>query len=149
MKPYLLTVLTYIFSFCDYGSWNEWVSLPLRFADISRTAILNFTIFDCAGGREQATVVGSTAISFFSSNGLFRQVCISVWFNHTSAYWGFRGCKGLYDLKVWPQMKSTGPRSSSIPSHSLTSGVSQMQRLSRLAKEHRNGEMNKVSYCRT
>ncbi|XP_050084607.1 phosphatidylinositol 3-kinase catalytic subunit type 3-like isoform X3 [Anopheles aquasalis] len=123
--PVGLAVCTSHKQFTTRWSWNEWVSLPLRFADISRTAMLSFTIFDCAGGREQATVVGRTSISFFSSNGLFRQ--------------------GLYDLKVWPQMKSTEFRTS-IPSHSFIAGVSQMQRLSRLAKEHRNGEMNKVDW---
>ncbi|XP_035782753.1 phosphatidylinositol 3-kinase catalytic subunit type 3-like isoform X2 [Anopheles albimanus] len=124
--PVGLSVCTSHKQFTTRWSWNEWVSLPLRFTDISRTAMLNFTIFDCAGGREQTTVVGHSSISFFSSNGLFRQ--------------------GLYDLKVWPQMKSTESKCSSIPSESLFAGVNQMQRLSKLAKEHRNGEMNKVDW---
>uniref|UniRef100_A0A182S9W3 Phosphatidylinositol 3-kinase catalytic subunit type 3 n=1 Tax=Anopheles maculatus TaxID=74869 RepID=A0A182S9W3_9DIPT len=107
-------------------SWNEWVTLPLRFTDISRSAVLGLTIYDCAGGREQLTVVGGTSITFFSTNGLFRQ--------------------GLYDLKVWPQMEPDGTSNSTTPGKCSSAGVNQMQRLSKLAKKHRNGQMEKIDW---
>uniref|UniRef100_A0A182N8W1 Phosphatidylinositol 3-kinase catalytic subunit type 3 n=1 Tax=Anopheles dirus TaxID=7168 RepID=A0A182N8W1_9DIPT len=125
-EPVGLSVCTSHKHFTTRWSWNEWVTLPLRFTDISRTAVLGLTIYDCAGGREQSTVVGGTSISFFSTNGLFRQ--------------------GLYDLKVWPQMEPDGSSNSATPGKSSTAGVSQMQRLSKLAKKHRNGQMEKIDW---
>ncbi|XP_052870088.1 phosphatidylinositol 3-kinase catalytic subunit type 3 [Anopheles cruzii] len=112
--------------FTTRWSWNEWVTLPLRFTDISRNSVLGLTIYDCAGGREKTTVVGGTSITFFSTNGLFRQ--------------------GLYDLKVWPQVEPDGSTDSSTPGKCANAGVSQMQRLSKLAKKHRNGQMNKIDW---
>uniref|UniRef100_A0A182LW68 Phosphatidylinositol 3-kinase catalytic subunit type 3 n=1 Tax=Anopheles culicifacies TaxID=139723 RepID=A0A182LW68_9DIPT len=73
-EPVGLSVCTSHKHFTTRWSWNEWVTLPLRFTDISRTAVLGLTIYDCAGGREQLTVVGGTSINFFSTNGLFRQI---------------------------------------------------------------------------
>uniref|UniRef100_A0A182JA89 Phosphatidylinositol 3-kinase catalytic subunit type 3 n=1 Tax=Anopheles atroparvus TaxID=41427 RepID=A0A182JA89_ANOAO len=124
--PVGLPVCTSHKHFTTRWSWNEWVTLPLSFTDISRTAVLGLTIYDCAGGREQTTVVGGTSISFFSTNGLFRQ--------------------GLYDLKVWPQMEPDGTCNSSTPGKCATTGISQMQRLSKLAKKHRNGQMEKIDW---
>ncbi|XP_053672857.1 phosphatidylinositol 3-kinase catalytic subunit type 3 [Anopheles nili] len=125
-EPLGLAVCTSHKHFTTRWSWNEWVTLPLRFTDISRTAMLGLTIYDCAGGREQSTVVGGTSISFFSTNGLFRQ--------------------GLYDLKVWPHMEPDGANDSSTPGKCSSAGVSQMQRLSKLAKQHRNGQMEKIDW---
>uniref|UniRef100_A0A182JSA1 Phosphatidylinositol 3-kinase catalytic subunit type 3 n=1 Tax=Anopheles christyi TaxID=43041 RepID=A0A182JSA1_9DIPT len=124
--PVGLPVSTSHKHFTTRWSWNEWVTLPLRFTDISRTAVLGLTIYDCAGGREQLTVVGGTSISFFSTNGLFRQ--------------------GLYDLKVWPQMEPDGACNSTTPGKASTTGINQMQRLSKLAKKHRNGQMEKIDW---
>ncbi|XP_053662768.1 phosphatidylinositol 3-kinase catalytic subunit type 3 [Anopheles marshallii] len=125
-EPVGLPVCTSHKHFSTRWSWNEWVTLPLRFTDISRTAVIGLTIYDCAGGREQLTVVGGTSISFFSTNGLFRQ--------------------GLYDLKVWPQMEPDGTRNSTTPGKCSNAGVNQMQRLSKLAKKHRNGQMEKIDW---
>ncbi|XP_061516913.1 phosphatidylinositol 3-kinase catalytic subunit type 3 [Anopheles gambiae] len=125
-EPVGLPVCTSHKHFTTRWSWNEWVTLPMRFTDISRTAVLGLTIYDCAGGREQLTVVGGTSISFFSTNGLFRQ--------------------GLYDLKVWPQMEPDGACNSITPGKAITTGVHQMQRLSKLAKKHRNGQMEKIDW---
>lgn len=54
-------------------SWNEWVTLPHLFSELPRTAMLAITIFDCAGAG-RTTVIGSTTISLFGKNGVFRQV---------------------------------------------------------------------------
>lgn len=58
-------------------SWNEWVTLPMQFSDLPRTAMLALTILDCAGAGKTA-VVGGTTISFFGKDGLYRQVTIFV-----------------------------------------------------------------------
>lgn len=58
---------------CFDFSWNEWVTLPHLFSELPRTAMLAITILDCAGAG-QVTVIGSTTISLFGKNGVFRQV---------------------------------------------------------------------------
>lgn len=56
-------------------SWNEWVTLPVQYNDLPRTAQLALTIYDCAGPN-RLIPVGGTTISFYSKHGLFRQVFI-------------------------------------------------------------------------
>jgi hypothetical protein len=54
-------------------SWNEWLTLPVQFNDLPRTAQLALTIYDCTGPNK-LWPVGGTTISLFSKHGLFRQV---------------------------------------------------------------------------
>lgn len=57
-------------------SWNEWVTLPVTFRDLPRSALLAITIYDCAGPREKVPL-GGTTISLFGKHGVFRQVSSS------------------------------------------------------------------------
>jgi len=56
-----------------FCSWNEWVTLPIRFSDLPKTAQLCITIYDC-GGPSKIIPVGGTTITFFGKNGVLRQV---------------------------------------------------------------------------
>lgn len=56
-------------------SWNEWVTLPVQFSDLPRTAQLALTVYDCVGPNKMAPV-GGTTISLFSKYGVFKQVCL-------------------------------------------------------------------------
>uniref|UniRef100_A0A182PPU7 Phosphatidylinositol 3-kinase catalytic subunit type 3 n=1 Tax=Anopheles epiroticus TaxID=199890 RepID=A0A182PPU7_9DIPT len=145
-EPVGLPVCTSHKHFTTRWSWNEWVTLPLRFTDISRTAALGLTIYDCAGGREQLTVVGGTSISFFSTNGLFRQVMCGQLIANYLAIVIDLNFQGLYDLKVWPQMEPDAACISTTPGKVSSTNVNQMQRLSKLAKKHRNGQMEKIDW---
>lgn len=71
-KPYCLPVYTSYKAFTKRWSWNEWVTLPLQFSDLPRTAMLVLTVLDCAGAGK-IDVIGGTAISLFGKNGMFRQ----------------------------------------------------------------------------
>lgn len=55
------------------SSWKEWVTLPVQYSDLPRTAMLALTILDCAGAGKMS-VIGGTTISMFGKNGMFRQV---------------------------------------------------------------------------
>lgn len=54
-------------------SWNEWVTLPVQFSDLPRTAQLALTVYDYVGPSKMAPV-GGTTISLFSKYGVFKQV---------------------------------------------------------------------------
>jgi len=49
-------------------SWNEWLTLPIKYSDLPRNAQLAFTIWDIYGPN-QTTPVGGTTISVFGKQG--------------------------------------------------------------------------------
>lgn len=106
-------------------SWNEWVNLPHLFSELPRTAMLAITILDCAGAGE-TMVIGGTTISLFGKNGTFRQ--------------------GMFDLRVWIDVEADGNADTSTPGKGKDSSKNQMQRLAKLAKKHRNGQIPKVDW---
>lgn len=67
-------LLYYVYQYKAYVlSWNEWVTLPVQFSDLPRTAQLALTVYDCVGTNKVAPV-GGTTISLFSKYGVFKQV---------------------------------------------------------------------------
>lgn len=62
----------------------------------------------------------------FGKNGMFRQ--------------------GMYDLRVWLGVEGDGSFPSKTPGKGKESSKSQMQRLGKLAKKHRNGQIQKVDW---
>ena len=51
-----------------YFSWNEWLTLPLRYCDLPRHAILTFSIHEIISPTN-IRIIGSTTISLFASDG--------------------------------------------------------------------------------
>lgn len=121
-KELALPVRTSHKAFSARWNWNEWLTLPLRFSDLPRNAVLALTIHDCYGPR-RSEPIGGTTISFFGKHGVFRQ--------------------GLHDLRVWP---NTVAHPENTPGKVQDPGKDQMQRLAKLAKKHRNGQMMKVDW---
>lgn len=124
-KPFGLSVTSSYKSFSKRWSWNEWVTLPLQFSDVPRTAQLAITIMDCAGPGK-ATIVGGTTLSLFGKDGTFRQ--------------------GMFDLRVWPNVEADGNCLSTTPGKGKETKKNQMQRLAKLAKKHRNGQILKFDW---
>ncbi|CAG5083173.1 Similar to pik3c3: Phosphatidylinositol 3-kinase catalytic subunit type 3 (Xenopus laevis) [Cotesia congregata] len=88
-------------------------------------AQLAITIYDCAGpGRQIA--VGGTTISLFGKHGVFRQ--------------------GMLDLRVWPNVEADGSVPTTTQGKARDAGKEQMQRLAKLAKKRRNGQMPRVDW---
>lgn len=125
-KPVALPVTSSYKSFTSRWSWNEWITLPILFSDLSRRSVLTVTIYDCAGNQGDEIVVGGTTISLFDKTGVFRQ--------------------GLYDLRLWPDVVADGSFHSKTPGKSNDYCNNQMQRLAKLAKKHRNGQIEKVDW---
>lgn len=124
-KPFGLPVTTSYKAFTKRWSWNEWIVLPFSFCDLPRTAVLGFTIYDCTGPG-QMSIVGGTTISVFGKHGIFRE--------------------GMFDLKVWPSVEADPISVSTTPGKGKESTQHQMQRLAKLAKKHRNGQIQKVDW---
>lgn len=57
-------MFTYLFEF----SWDEWLTLPLRYCDLPRQAILALSIHEIISPT-QVRIIGSTTISLFDSEG--------------------------------------------------------------------------------
>lgn len=120
-----LPITTSFKAFTKRWSWNEWVTLPIIYSDLPRTAQLTFTLYDCSGPGRQV-VVGGTTISMFCKNGIFRQ--------------------GMYDLRVWSGEAGDGCVPSTTPGKGKDLKENQMQRLAKLAKKHRNGQIQKIDW---
>lgn len=136
-------------------SWNEWVSLPHLFSELPRSAMLAITILDCAGAG-QISVIGGTTISLFGKNGLFRQVnnisrTLHIIKKHS--FVGLNGkwisiifAQGMFDLRVWIDVEADGSTETTTPGKGKDTAPNQMQRLAKLAKKHRNGQISKVDW---
>lgn len=120
-----LPVYTSYKHFTSRWNWNQWITLPISYADLPRTAQLCITLYDCAGPGRQIPV-GGTTIPLFGKHGVFRQ--------------------GILDLKVWPGVEANGNTPTTTPGKARDYGKVQMQRLAKLAKKHRNGQINKVDW---
>lgn len=110
--------------------------------------MLAITILDCAGAGE-TTVIGGTTISLFGKNGMFRQVIWNfIYFcpMHRYLYVVFAFLKGMFDLRVWIDVEADGSTNTTTPGKGKDSSKNQMQRLAKLAKKHRNGQIPKVDW---
>lgn len=87
--------------------------------------MLALTILDCAGAG-RSTIIGGTTISFFGKNGTYRQ--------------------GMFDLRVWVDQEANGDTVTNTPGKGKDSSKNQMQRLAKLSKKHRNGQMATVDW---
>ncbi|KAK6643525.1 Phosphatidylinositol 3-kinase catalytic subunit type 3 [Polyplax serrata] len=124
-RPLALPVCTSYKPFTTRWNWNEWVTLPVLFSDLPRNAQLALTIYDCVGSS-QTEPVGGTTISLFGKHGLFRQ--------------------GMIDLKVWPNCEADGNFPSKTPGKTKDKGKIQTQRLAKLTKKHKAGQLPVVDW---
>ena len=71
---------------CVIFSWNEWLTLPVKFSDLPRHAQLTLTVWDIYGPRG-VRPVGGTTISVFSKYGL-----VNLAVNYCNDYFVFFLC---------------------------------------------------------
>ncbi|XP_005106443.1 phosphatidylinositol 3-kinase catalytic subunit type 3 [Aplysia californica] len=122
--PITLPVQTSHKSFTSRWNWNEWLSLPIKFSDLPRDALLAFTVWDYYG-TEGMIPIGATTVPVFGKRGTLR--------------------KGMHDLKVWPESVPDVASPSSTPGKSKDTN-DRMTQLAKLAKKHRDGHMTKVDW---
>lgn len=52
----------------------------------------------------------------------------------------------MFDLRVWPNVEADGNFHTDTPGKGKDTNKNQMQRLAKLAKKHRNGQIQKVHF---
>ena len=52
-----------------FCSWNEWLTLPVKYSELSRNAQLALTVWDIYG-THKVVPVGGTTVSLFGKHGL-------------------------------------------------------------------------------
>lgn len=123
-KPLALPVQTSYKPFTTRWNWNEWLTLPMKFSDLPRNAVLALTVWDVYGPRKSMPV-GGTTVSVFGKYGAMRQ--------------------GMHDLRLWLDMEADGSSKTQTPGK-VYGSRDQMSRLVKLSKKHRNGRLLKVDW---
>lgn len=125
-KPITLPTQTAYKAFFTRWNWNEWITFPIHYKDIPKSAILALTVYDIYGPRK-AVPVGGTTISIFGNHGCLR--------------------RGIRDLRVWSGVEADGSLHNTTPGEMDTNeGGSEMMRLQKLVKKHRKGRMMTVDW---
>lgn len=124
-RPISLPVYTAHKAPTPFTTRCDWVTLPLKYNDLPRDAMLGITLYDCVGAAAMKPV-GGTTISFFSKHGVFRQ--------------------GMIDLRVWPDCVADGSIQSATPGKACHDGKKQIIKLAKLAKKHRDGHLPEVDW---
>jgi len=124
-KAIVLPVCTAYRAFSTRWNWNEWLTLPVKYSDLPRTAMLALTIWDIYGSCK-AQPVGGTTVPLFGKAGVFRQ--------------------GMHDLRVWPKIEADGTGNPSSTPGKTSGRDDNMGRLAKLSKKHRNGHLAKVDW---
>ncbi|CAJ0958195.1 unnamed protein product [Ranitomeya imitator] len=70
-KPLALPVRTSYKAFSTRWNWNEWLKLPVKYADLPRSAQVALTIWDVYGPGK-AVPVGGTTVSLFGKYGFLK-----------------------------------------------------------------------------
>ncbi|KFM82429.1 Phosphatidylinositol 3-kinase catalytic subunit type 3, partial [Stegodyphus mimosarum] len=123
-KPLAFPIQTSYKAFTTRWNWNEWLTLPVKFSELPRNALLAFTVWNIHGPNNSVPVGGAT-ISVFGKYGALRQ--------------------GMHDLRLWNNLQADGSLNTRTPGKTDCS-KEQMTKLSKLTKKHRNGHMIKVDW---
>jgi len=106
-------------------AWNTWLTFPLQFCDIPSDAVLCLNIYDCNGSNEKYPI-GSTTITLFTREGLFRQ--------------------GMLDLQVWEDREADGRVNGDTPGKIRDKEKEQSHRLAKLSKKYYSGKLPSVDW---
>ena len=60
-------------TFKHWYSWNEWVTIPMRYCDLARNVQLCLTLYEYRGPGKTIPV-GGTTLPLFGKLGVYRQV---------------------------------------------------------------------------
>ncbi|KAG8194041.1 hypothetical protein JTE90_028384 [Oedothorax gibbosus] len=123
-KPLAFPVQTSYKAFTTRWNWNEWLTLPIKFCELPRNALITLTVWDIYGPNKTVPVGGAT-VSVFSKYGALRQ--------------------GMHDLRLWNNLQADGNLKTKTPGKTDCC-KEQMTKLSKLTKKHRNGHMIKVDW---
>ncbi|EMD33468.1 class 3 phosphatylinositol 3-kinase [Gelatoporia subvermispora B] len=122
-KPLTIPFRTSFKAFKKDYTWNEWITLPIRYCDLPLDSQITFTVWDIAGPRS-AIPVGGTTFRLFGKK------------------WTLR--RGKHRLLLWPDREADGSNETSTPSKIGTRD--EMGRLEKLVKKYERGDMPKSDW---
>ncbi|KAF9000637.1 atypical/PIKK/PI3K protein kinase [Cyathus striatus] len=122
-KPLTIPFRTSYKAFKNSYTWNEWITLPIRYCDLPLSSQITFTVWDIGGPRKAIPVGGST-------------------FRLFSKKWTLR--RGKHRLFLWPGIEADGSLETSTPSKLETQD--EMGRLEKLVKKYERGDLPKCDW---
>ncbi|KZS92387.1 putative atypical/PIKK/PI3K protein kinase [Sistotremastrum niveocremeum HHB9708] len=119
-KPLTIPFRTAHKSFKADYTWNEWITLPIKYCDLPLNSQITFTVWDIEGPRKAVPVGGSTF-------RLFGKKCTLR--------------RGKHRLLLWPDQEADGSVETRTPSKIAIND--EMGRLEKLLKKWERGDMPK------
>ncbi|KAF9484364.1 phosphatidylinositol 3-kinase [Pholiota conissans] len=122
-KPLTIPFRTSFKAFRNTYTWNEWITLPIRYCDLPLSSQITFTVWDIGGPRTAIPVGGST-------------------FRLFGKKWTLR--RGKHRLLLWPGVEADGSLETTTPSKLVTQD--EMGRLEKLVKKYERGDLPKSDW---
>ncbi|KAF8183954.1 atypical/PIKK/PI3K protein kinase [Pholiota molesta] len=122
-KPLTIPFRTSFKAFRNTYTWNEWITLPIRYCDLPLSSQITFTVWDIGGPRAAIPVGGST-------------------FRLFGKKWTLR--RGKHRLLLWPGVEADGSLETTTPSKLVTQD--EMGRLEKLVKKYERGDLPKSDW---
>ncbi|KAH9945474.1 atypical/PIKK/PI3K protein kinase [Epithele typhae] len=125
-KPLTIPFRTAFKAFKKDYTWNEWITLPIRYCDLPLNSQITFTVWDIAGPRS-AVPVGGTTFRLFGKK------------------WTLR--RGKHRMILWPDREADGANETTTPSKMGTRD--EKGRLEKLVKKYERGDLPKSDWLDT
>ncbi|THH11009.1 hypothetical protein EW145_g927 [Phellinidium pouzarii] len=122
-KPLTIAYRTAFKAFKNNYTWNEWITLPIRYCDLPLGSQITFTVWDIDGPRS-ASPVGGTTFRLFGKKGALR--------------------RGKHRLFLWAGVEADGSVNTKTPSK--TEVKDEMGRLEKLVKKYERGDLQKCDW---
>ncbi|CAA7266904.1 unnamed protein product [Cyclocybe aegerita] len=122
-KPLTIPFRTSFKAFKNSYTWNEWITLPIRYCDLPLSSQIAFTVWDI-GGPRQAIPVGGSTFRLFGKK------------------WTLR--RGKHRLLLWPNVEADGSVETTTPSKLAVQD--EMGRLEKLVKKYERGDLPKSDW---
>ncbi|KAI8887127.1 phosphatidylinositol 3-kinase [Backusella circina FSU 941] len=123
-KPLTVPVRTSYKAFKNHWSWNEWLTLPIRYCDLPATSQCAVTVWDTIGPRE-VKPIGGTTLGLFGKQFTLR--------------------KGKQKLHLWPNVEADGSQNTTTPSK-IKGTDDDMNKLEKLVKRYDCGDIRPVEW---
>ncbi|KDQ59030.1 hypothetical protein JAAARDRAFT_33751 [Jaapia argillacea MUCL 33604] len=127
-KPLTIPFRTSFKAFKNGYTWNEYISLPIRYCDLPLSSQITFTVYDSAGPRETVPVGGTTWRVFGKK-------------------WTLR--RGKHRLHLWPGVEADPSLDTTTPSklsEAGSGGRDEMGRLEKMVKKYERGDLPKSEW---
>ncbi|KAH7106460.1 phosphatidylinositol 3-kinase [Auriculariales sp. MPI-PUGE-AT-0066] len=122
-KPLTIPHRTSFKAFKNSYTWNEWITLPIKYCDLPLNSQLAITVWDIQGPRT-AEPVGGTTFRLFGKKMTLR--------------------RGKHRLLLWESQEADGSVNSSTPSKQEVRD--EMGRLEKLVKKYERGDLQSVEW---